>query len=80
VRIQQTQLAFGIQPDRALLSHTAPAGQSGSAVLASGPSSATSSSSPHSEIPGSLELAAANVRFWHKADIPFALSDVRFWG
>jgi hypothetical protein len=24
--------------------------------------------------------AAQNVRFWHKADIPITLNDVRFWG
>jgi hypothetical protein len=24
--------------------------------------------------------APAHVRFWHKADIPVTLSDVRFWG
>ena len=25
-------------------------------------------------------LAPANVRFWHKADMPLALTNVRFWG
>ena len=27
-----------------------------------------------------IERTRANVRFWHKADMGIALSDVRFWG
>ena len=26
------------------------------------------------------ETTSADVRFWHKADIPAAVNDVRFWG
>jgi hypothetical protein len=32
-------------------------------------------------VPSKVLIAAArDVRFWHKADMPMALSDVRFWG
>ena len=34
----------------------------------------------HTAMLAGISYSSANVRFWHKADIPVALRNVRFWG